>query len=121
MFMDRNIVFHYLFHWILSAIAISLTSKILRGFKVKGFGTALWASVFIGLANIVVWPLLILLTLPLNILTLGLFTFVVNGAVLRICAALLNDFEIEGWFPAIVGSILLSVINASLRFFLDFP
>ncbi len=107
-----------LIHWALSALAVMLTSKIIAGFKINGFFAALLAAAVIGLANIVVWPVLMFLTLPINILTLGLFTFVVNGAVLKICAALLPGFEIDGWLSAIFGAICLSLINMALHYFL---
>ena len=80
-----------LIHWFVSALALLLTAYLVRGFKVAGFGSALIAAVVIGLANVSIWPVLIFLTLPINILTLGFFTFVVNGIVLRLCAALLPD------------------------------
>ena len=76
----------------------------------------MFAAVIIGIANVIVWPILIFLTFPINILTLGLFTFVVNGAVLKICAALLDGFDIDGWWPAILGSIVLSLINTFLHY-----
>jgi putative membrane protein len=105
-------------HWFVSALALLLTSKVIPGFKVSSFGSALWAALIIGLANIVIWPILIFLTLPINILTLGLFTFVVNGAVLKICAALLKGFDINGWLPAIFGAIVLSLVGTLLHYYL---
>lgn len=98
-------------HWFVSGLALLVTSKLVPGFKVAGFRSALWAAIVIGLANILIWPLLIFLTLPINILTLGLFTFVVNGAVLKICASLLKGFDINGWFAAIAGAVVLSVVG----------
>lgn len=95
-----------------------LTAYLVRGFRVKSFGSALITAIVIGLANVIIWPLLIFLTLPINILTLGLFTFVVNGAVLRICAAILPGFAIETWGAAIFGSIVLSITGTLLHYFL---
>lgn len=111
-------IFHHLLHWVVSGFAVFITSKLTPGFRVSGFGTAMWASALIGLANVVVWPILILFTLPINILTLGLFTFVVNGAVLKICAGLLKGFDISGWWSAIFGAIILSVTSALFRYFM---
>lgn len=102
-------------HWVVSAAALLVTSKIMPGFKVSNFGSALVTAVVIGIANAVIWPILIFLTLPINILTLGLFTFVVNGAVLKICAAILKGFDITSWWSAIFGAIVLSVISALLH------
>ena len=107
-----------LVHWVVSAASLLLTSKIMPGFDVKGFGSALWAAFVIGVANVLIWPLLIFLTLPINLLTLGLFTFVVNGAVLKICAALLKGFDIKGWAPAIFGAIVLSLVSTLLHYWI---
>ena len=107
-----------LLHWIISAVALLVTSKIIPGFKVTSFVSALWAAVVIGLANIVIWPLLMFLTLPINILTLGLFTFVVNGIVLKMCAALIKGFDIRGWLPAILGAVVLAIVSTLLHYFI---
>ncbi|MBC7398268.1 MAG: phage holin family protein [Bdellovibrionales bacterium] len=109
---------HTLIHWIVSALALLLTSAVIPGFKVNSFVAALWAAVVIGLANIIIWPILMFLTLPINVLTLGLFTFVVNGIVLKICAALIKGFDINGWWPAILGAVVLSLIGMLLHHFL---
>jgi putative membrane protein len=110
---------YYIVQWIVSAAALLLTAKVMPGFRIKGFGSALVAAVVIGLANILIWPILIFLTLPINILTLGLFTFVVNGAILKLCAAILKGFEITNWFSAILGAIVLSIVNWLLRLLLN--
>ncbi len=97
--------------WLLSAAALFLTAQVVKGFEVKSFGSAMFASLVIGFLNMVLRPLLLLLTLPVNILTLGLFTFVVNAIVLRLAASLLQNFNIQGWLPAIFGAIILAIIN----------
>lgn len=97
--------------WVLSALAIFLTSKLVKGFEVKSFGSAMFASLVVGFLNMVLRPLLLLLTLPVNILTLGLFTFVVNAMVLRLAAGMLSNFNIKGWGPAIFGALILALIN----------
>jgi putative membrane protein len=109
---------HFLLHWLVSGFAVLLTSKLIPGFEIEGFFSACIAALFIGLANAVIWPILFFLTLPINILTLGLFTFVINGAVLKICAALLPGFAIQSWLAAIFGSIVLSLISLVLHFLL---
>ena len=114
---ESHSLLFYLGHWFVSAIALLVTSYFIPGFSVQDFGSALWAAVFIGIANVVIWPVLILLTLPINILTLGLFTFVVNGAVLKMAAALLSGFNISSWTAAILGSIVLSIVSLILHFF----
>lgn len=107
-----------LIQWVIAAASLLGTSKLLPGFKVKGFGSALWAAVVIGIANVIVRPVLLFLTFPINLLTLGLFTLVVNAAVLKLCAAMLSGFDIDGWFPAILGSILITLINVFLNYLL---
>ena len=116
--MQNESLIAQLIHWAVSALALMITAFVVPGFKVKNFPSALIAALVIGLANIFIWPILIFLTLPLNILTLGLFTFVVNAMVLKICAAVLSGFEINGWFSAIVGSVILSIVGTGLHYFL---
>ena len=109
---------HFILHWLVAGLAVLLTSKLIRGFHVSGFISACIAALIIGLANALLWPVLIFLTLPINILTLGLFTFVVNGAILKICAAVLPGFEIDSWLSAIFGSVVLSLVSIVLHFIL---
>ena len=115
---DAHSLMFYLMHWFVAALALLVTCKIMPGWKVKGLGAALIAAVVIGIADAVIWPILIVLTLPVNILTLGLFTFVVNGAVLKICAGLLDGFDIDGWMPAIFGALVLAVISSIFHYLL---
>jgi putative membrane protein len=116
--MDNHNLMAMLVHWAVSALALVITAFLVRGFKVKSFFAALFAAIVIGFANAVIWPILIFLTLPINVLTLGLFTFVVNGAVLRICAAVMPGFEIDSWLAAVFGSIILSLVGTALHYFL---
>lgn len=104
-----------LMHWLVAAIAISLTSALTPGFRVSGFTTALVAALFIGAANVMIRPLLVFLTFPLTVLTLGLFLFVVDAIVLRLSAAFLKGFEISGWLSAILGAIVLSLTSSLLH------
>jgi putative membrane protein len=106
----------YFLHWLLASAAIAITAAIVPGFRVSNFFAALLASVVVGLVNIVVWPILLLLTLPLTILTFGLFLFVVNGLALKVAAALTPGFTIEGLWPAILGSIVLTLVGWLIRF-----
>lgn len=106
----------YLLHWLLASLAIGLTAYLVPGFKVSGFFSALLAAVMIGFVNIFIWPLLALLTLPLTIVTFGLFLFIVNAVALKIAAALTPGFAIIGFGPAIIGSIVLTLIGWLMRF-----
>jgi putative membrane protein len=103
----------------ISAASLLIVAYVVPGFKVGNFFSALIVAFFVGLANVVVWPILIFLTLPLNLLTLGLFTFVVNGMVLKICAFVLPNFEVKTWGAAIFGSVLLSLVTGALQHFLS--
>lgn len=105
--------------WFLSSCALLITSKIVSGFSVRSFGSAFLASAMIGLLNVTLRPVLFILTLPITLLTLGLFTFVVNAVVLKAAAKILKGFDIVGWMPAILGGIVLSVVNMLL--FMLFP
>lgn len=107
-----------LIHWAVTAVALMITAHLVRGFRVAGFTSALIAAVVIGIANVLIWPVLIFLTLPLNILTLGLFTFVVNGIILKVCAAILPGFKIESWGAAIFGAIVLALVGTLLHYIL---
>lgn len=97
--------------WLLSALGIYLTSRVVKGFEVATFGSAMFASLIVGFLNMILRPILLFLTLPVNILTLGLFTFVVNAVVLRLAAGILKNFNIKGWGPAILGAFVLAMIN----------
>jgi putative membrane protein len=108
----------FLLSLLISGFAVLITSKLVPGFKVKGFFSACIAALVIGLANAILWPVLAFLTLPLTVITFGLFLFVVNGAVLKICAAILPNFEIDSWGSAIFGSIVLALSNMALRYLL---
>jgi putative membrane protein len=116
--LENHSIMYYAIHWAVSAIALLVTAKIMKGWTVKGFGSALIAAAVIGVADAIVWPILIVLTLPINILTLGLFTFVINGAVLKISAAVLDGFDIDGWFSAIIGALLLTIVSTVFHYVL---
>jgi putative membrane protein len=107
-----------LIHWTVSAFAMMLTAYLVRGFKIRSFTSALFACFVIGIADVLVRPILLFLTFPLNILTLGLFTFVVNGIVIKLCAAVVPGFEVEGWGAAIFGALVLAIVGTGLHYLL---
>ncbi|MEE9556606.1 MAG: phage holin family protein [Candidatus Adiutricales bacterium] len=100
-----------LFRWLISAVSLLIVSYIVPGIEVQGFFYALIAALFLGVLNAIVRPVLIILTLPLTILTLGLFLFVVNGIMLMLVSLVLKGFHVNGFWPAVLGALLLSVIN----------
>lgn len=106
---------HIVLVWILSAVALMVTSRLVKGFEIKNFKSALVASLVIGLLNALLKPILFLLTLPISILTLGLFTFVVNAVILKIAAAMLRSFKIDSWGAAIGAAVVLVIVQIVLN------
>ena len=103
-------------HWLLSALSLLLVAHIVPGIELRGFGTALVAAVVFGLVNATLGFILKILTLPLTIVTFGLFLFVINAVMLKLAAALVPGFAVEGFVPALLGAIILSAISFALRF-----
>lgn len=106
---------YWLLHWVVSALALWITASIIPGIRLKSFSSALTTTVFIGIASFLVRPALLFLAFPINILTLGLFTFVVDGAILKLCASFLKNFKIASWTSAIMGAVLLSITRVLLH------
>jgi putative membrane protein len=100
---------------VVSAVALMITAFLMPGFEVKNFFSAFIAAIVIGCANYFIKPILIFLTFPITIITLGLFLFVVNGIILKMCAAILPGFEIKSWWSAILGSLVLSIVGTVLH------
>jgi putative membrane protein len=103
-------------HWLLSALSLLLVARLVPGFEVHGFGTALIAAIVIGLVNATLGFVLKILTLPLTIVTFGLFLFLINAIMLKLAAALVPGFAVYGFLPALLGAIILSLISLVLRF-----
>jgi putative membrane protein len=95
--------------WLLLAAALLLVANVAPGVSVASFGTALIAAFVLGLLNTLVRPLLVLLTLPVTLLTLGLFLFVVNALMFWAAASLLAGFAVAGFWAALLGSIIYSL------------
>lgn len=106
---------YLILHWVVSALALGMTAFLTPGFRVRGFGTAMLASFVIAAANFYIKPFLLIISFPLTVLTLGFFLFVVDAIILRLCAAVLGDFEITNWFSAILGAILLAVVSSFMH------
>ena len=102
---------YWIVTWVLTAAAFLITSRFVPGFKINDFGTAMWVAVVVGVLNILLRPILLLLTLPINILTLGLFTFVVNAIVLKAAAAMTKGFDIDSWGSALIGAVILAIVH----------
>ena len=91
------------------ALGLWLASVWVTGIEVKGVGTLLAAALLLGLVNAVIRPLLILLTLPITVLTLGLFLLVINAATLALVAWVFDDFTLAGFWPAVWGALIISL------------
>lgn len=97
--------------WLLSAAALLLVAYIYPGVAVKSFGAALVAAFVLGLLNTVVRPVLVVLTLPVTLVTLGLFMFVINALMFWAAASLLDGFHVNGFLAALLGSLIYSVLG----------
>ena len=97
--------------WLLLAAALLLVAHLSPGVSVNSFGAALVAALVLGLLNILVRPLLVLLTLPVTVLTLGLFLFVINALMFWAAAGLLSGFKVDGFGSALIGSVIYSVAS----------
>lgn len=106
-----------LLRWLIQTIAILVAAYVLKGIDVTGFVPALAAAALLGILNAFVRPLLLLLTLPLNILSLGLFTFVINAFLLKIASLVIEGFTVEGFWAALLGSLFISFVSALLNLF----
>ena len=95
--------------WMLLAAALLLVAQLYSGVSVASFSSALWAALVLGLLNTLVRPLLVLLTLPVTLLTLGLFLFVINALMFWSAASLLEGLNVDGFGAALVGSLLYSL------------
>ena len=101
--------------WLINAVALIAVAYLFPGISVSSFGAALIAALILGLVNTVIRPVLVLLTLPVTILTLGLFIFVINGLLFWFVASFMDGFHVAGFFPAFLGAIVLALISTVLR------
>lgn len=104
----------FLLRWLLLAGALLLVAYLYPGVKVSGFGSALIAAAVLGLFNTLLRPLLVLLTLPVTVLTLGLFLFVINAAMFWLAAGVLSGFQVTGFVAALIGSLIYSVLGLGI-------
>jgi putative membrane protein len=100
--------------WFLNALALLAVAYLMPSIHVAGLGGALVAAAVIGLVNILIRPILVLLTLPVTVLTLGLFIFVINGLLFLLVGHILQGFEVQSLLSGILGAILYSLISWAL-------
>lgn len=101
--------------WLISALALLISAWLIPGVTISGFGSALLAALILGAINAVIRPILIILTLPINILTLGLFTLVINALMVALAAYILPGFSIDNFGIAIIFSIILMIVSSIMQ------
>lgn len=111
---------HFVLTWLGTAVSLLITAHVVPGLDVTGFFAALIAAAVIGLVNAIIRPILSLLTFPINLLTFGLFTFVVNGFTLWLSTLFTPGygFRIDGPFAALFGSVVLAIVSSVINYFL---
>ena len=97
--------------FLLAVFSLLLVAHYVPGIELEGLYVAIVVAFILGIFNIIVKPILIILTLPINLLTLGLFTFVINAAIFWFVASIIEGFTVEGFIPALVGTIIISVVS----------
>jgi putative membrane protein len=107
-----------LVNWLVSAVSLLIVAHVIPGIAVDGFFTALIAALVIGLVNATLGLLLKILTFPLTIVTLGIFWWVINAAMLSLASVLVPGFAVRGFFAAFFGAIVLALVNMALRWIL---
>lgn len=108
-----------LIRWLILTGAIIIASYLLDGIRVSGFFSAFFAAAMLGILNAFFRPIVIILTLPVNILTLGLFTFLINAFMLKMASGVIPGFDVHGFWSAIFGSLLISVVSWLVSSFIN--
>ena len=104
-----------LVQWVLTALALILTSRVVPGFEVRDLGAAMWAALIIGLLNATIGFLLKIITFPLSILTLGLFLLVINALMIMLASNVVRGFRVHGLGPAFWGAVVLALLGMLFR------
>jgi len=112
--MQLRLQINLLLIWILNALALLAVANFVPGIHVEGFVAALIAAFLLGLVNTLIRPLLVLLTLPVTLLTIGLFIFAINGLLFWFVGSILKGFLVDGFWYGVLGSILYSIFSWAL-------
>lgn len=110
---------NYLFKVLLTALAVLIIGYLLPGVEVDNYGTAIWVAFIVGILFSILKPILVILTLPVTILTLGLFLFVINAAMILLANSWIDGFSVSGFWTALLFSILLSFFESFLHSLLE--
>src|SRR5262249_15121415 len=106
---------HVILNVLVSAAAVLVTARLLRGVNIHGYGTAVVVAIVLGLVNAVLGPVLLFLTMPINVLSLGLFTFVIIGALVMLTAALVPGFRVASFWWGLGFALILAFVNAAFH------
>ncbi len=104
---------------LVTALVLIITAKIIPGIEVEGVYPAIIAALILGILNVAVKPILIILTLPISIVSLGLFVFVINAGLFMFAASFIEGFAVDGFFTALLGSLVVSIATTIAYKFLD--
>ncbi len=99
---------------VLNALALLATAYVVPGFRVADFTTAVLAAIVLGVVNTFIKPIISFISLPITIVTLGLFAFIINAVCLFLVSAIVKGVMIDGWVPAVLGAIVLSIVSTVL-------
>jgi putative membrane protein len=108
-----------LIRWTILTVSIIAASYLLEGIHISGFFSAFFAAAALGILNALFRPILLILTLPINVLTLGLFTFIINALMLKMASGIIPGFEVHGFWTAVIGSLIISIISWLLNSFIS--
>ncbi len=108
-----------LFRWLALTVAITIAAYLLEGIHISGFFSAIFAAAILSILNALFRPIALIITLPINVLSLGLFTFVINALMLKMASAVIPGFNVQGFWTAILGSMIISIISWLLNSFIS--
>lgn len=105
--------------WLVTSFALWLTTQVISGVQASSLTALVIAAFVLGMFNAFLRPVLLLLTLPINLLTLGLFTFIINGTVLKLTGLVVPGFDVNGFFAAVFGALLISIFSFMINLFIN--
>ncbi|KKP67671.1 MAG: hypothetical protein UR66_C0003G0137 [Candidatus Moranbacteria bacterium GW2011_GWE1_35_17] len=105
----------YLINWIVMTLAVFISAQLIPGVSVDSFFVAFIAALVLGIINVILKPILLILTLPINIFTLGLFTLVINAFLVLLASNLVDGFRVAGFWWALLFSLVMSVVHSALH------
>lgn len=105
----------FILNFLITALLVLLLANILPGVDISDYFTAMWVALLLGLLNLILRPILIFLSLPITILTLGLFLFVINALIIMLVGKLINGFEVSTFWSALLFSLCLSLAQSIIR------